>query len=53
MAKCEMWKAQGGKSRSDFWKTSDDRFIFKTVVNAWNIADLYATLFSFFSLMVG
>ena len=41
MAKCEPWKAQGGKSRSNFWKTSDDRFIIKTLVNAWNVADLY------------
>jgi 1-phosphatidylinositol-3-phosphate 5-kinase len=40
MAKCEQWKAQGGKSRSNFWKTSDDRFIIKTLVNAWNVADL-------------
>ena len=47
MAKCEPWKAQGGKSRSNFWKTSDDRFIIKTLVNAWNVADLYVALFSF------
>ncbi|KAI9453676.1 hypothetical protein F5148DRAFT_459148 [Russula earlei] len=40
MAKCEPWKAQGGKSRSNFWKTSDDRFIVKTLVNAWNVTDL-------------
>ncbi|KAI0251595.1 hypothetical protein BJV78DRAFT_1374885 [Lactifluus subvellereus] len=40
MARCEPWKAQGGKSRSNFWKTSDDRFIIKTLVNAWNVADL-------------
>ena len=47
MAKCEPWKAQGGKSRSNFWKTSDDRFIIKTLINAWNVADLYAVLSSF------
>ncbi|KAI0270208.1 hypothetical protein BGY98DRAFT_1011189, partial [Russula aff. rugulosa BPL654] len=41
MAKCEPWKAQGGKSRSDFWKTSDNRFIIKTVVNAWNVAEFH------------
>jgi 1-phosphatidylinositol-3-phosphate 5-kinase len=41
MAKCEPWKAQGGKSRSNFWKTSDDRFIIKTLVHAWNVADLF------------
>ncbi|KAF7986678.1 hypothetical protein HWV62_20180 [Athelia sp. TMB] len=34
------WAAEGGKSRSNFWKTSDDRFIIKTLVNAWNVADL-------------
>jgi 1-phosphatidylinositol-3-phosphate 5-kinase len=48
MAKCEPWKAQGGKSRSNFWKTSDDRFIIKTLVNAWNVADLYVVLFFLF-----
>jgi 1-phosphatidylinositol-3-phosphate 5-kinase len=35
------WAAEGGKSKSNFWKTSDDRFIIKTLVNAWNVADLY------------
>ena len=30
----------GGKSKSNFWRTSDDRFIIKTLVNAWNVADL-------------
>jgi len=40
MARCEPWKAQGGKSRSNFWKTADDRFIIKTLVNAWNVTDL-------------
>ena len=40
MAKSENWKAAGGKSRSNFWKTSDSRFIIKTLVNAWNVADL-------------
>ena len=34
------WQAEGGKSRSNFWKTSDDRFIIKTLVDAWNVADL-------------
>ena len=32
--------ATGGKSKSNFWKTSDNRFIIKTLVNAWNVADL-------------
>jgi 1-phosphatidylinositol-3-phosphate 5-kinase len=34
------WAAEGGKSKSNFWKTSDNRFIIKTLVNAWNVADL-------------
>ncbi|EPQ53029.1 hypothetical protein GLOTRDRAFT_139979 [Gloeophyllum trabeum ATCC 11539] len=34
------WAAEGGKSKSNFWKTKDDRFIIKTLVNAWNVADL-------------
>ena len=40
MARSENWAAEGGKSRSNFWKTADDRFIIKTLVNAWNVADL-------------
>ncbi|KAG5643166.1 hypothetical protein DXG03_001496 [Asterophora parasitica] len=34
------WAAEGGKSRSNFWKTSDDRFVIKTLLDAWNVADL-------------
>ena len=51
MAKCELWKAQRGKGRSV--EDVDDRFIIKTVVNAWNVTELYVALFSFLSLMVG
>ncbi|PIL34683.1 hypothetical protein GSI_03463 [Ganoderma sinense ZZ0214-1] len=40
MARSENWAAEGGKSRSNFWKTADNRFIIKTLVNAWNVADL-------------
>lgn len=40
LSQCEHWVAQGGKSRSNFWKTSDDQFIVKSLVNAWNVADL-------------
>lgn len=36
----ENWSTEGGKSRSNFWKTTDDRFVIKTLVNAWNVADL-------------
>ncbi|KAI0071370.1 hypothetical protein K474DRAFT_1669074 [Panus rudis PR-1116 ss-1] len=44
LARCENWQAEGGKSRSNFWKTSDDQFIIKTLVNAWNVADLQALI---------
>jgi 1-phosphatidylinositol-3-phosphate 5-kinase len=40
LSKSSNWAAEGGKSKSNFWKTSDDRFIIKTLVNAWNVADL-------------
>lgn len=40
LARSENWAAEGGKSKSNFWKTSDNRFIIKTLVNAWNVADL-------------
>lgn len=40
LSRSENWIAEGGKSRSNFWKTSDDKFIIKTLVNAWNVADL-------------
>ncbi|KAI0824412.1 hypothetical protein BC628DRAFT_1379436 [Trametes gibbosa] len=40
LARSENWTAEGGKSRSNFWKTTDNRFIIKTLVNAWNVADL-------------
>ena len=40
LARSENWAAVGGKSKSNFYKSSDDRFIIKTLVNAWNVADL-------------
>ncbi|RXW18269.1 hypothetical protein EST38_g7586 [Candolleomyces aberdarensis] len=40
LSRSSNWAAEGGKSKSNFWKTSDDRFIIKTLVNAWNVADL-------------
>ena len=45
LAKSANWAAQGGKSKSNFWKTEDERFIIKTLLNAWNVADLYVPLF--------
>ena len=47
------WAADGGKSKSNFWKTADDRFIIKTLVNAWNVADLYVSLISPCALGLG
>ncbi|KAJ8517836.1 hypothetical protein ONZ45_g5018 [Pleurotus djamor] len=44
LSRSSNWAAEGGKSRSNFWKTSDDRFIIKTLVNAWNVADLQVLL---------
>ena len=44
LAKSENWAAEGGKSKSNFWRTSDNRYIIKTLVNAWNVADLYVHL---------
>ncbi|ESK89912.1 1-phosphatidylinositol-3-phosphate 5-kinase [Moniliophthora roreri MCA 2997] len=38
------WSAEGGKSKSNFFKTADDRFVIKTLVNAWNVADLQVLL---------
>ncbi|KAF7313499.1 hypothetical protein HMN09_00505800 [Mycena chlorophos] len=40
LARSTNWAAEGGKSKSNFWKTADERFIIKTLVNAWNVADL-------------
>ncbi|CCM00550.1 uncharacterized protein FIBRA_02584 [Fibroporia radiculosa] len=44
LTRSENWVADGGKSRSNFWKTADDQFIIKTLVNAWNVADLQVLL---------
>jgi hypothetical protein len=41
----------GGSGREEpleFWKASDDRFIIKTLVNAWNVADLCAAAVLFY-----
>ena len=40
LEKTTAWTAEGGKSRSAFFKTSDNRFILKTLVSSWNVADL-------------
>ena len=46
LERTSVWVAQGGKSKSNFFKTSDDRFILKTLVTAWNVADLYVVAYS-------
>jgi 1-phosphatidylinositol-3-phosphate 5-kinase len=51
LSKSSNWAAEGGKSKSNFWKTSDDRFIIKTLVNAWNVADLYGVFLLFQRLL--
>ncbi|THH27587.1 hypothetical protein EUX98_g6604 [Antrodiella citrinella] len=40
LARSENWTAEGGKSKSNFWRTTDNQLIIKTLVNAWNVADL-------------
>ncbi|TFK37716.1 hypothetical protein BDQ12DRAFT_684579 [Crucibulum laeve] len=40
LSRSNSWAADGGKSKSNFRKTADDRFIIKTLVDAWNVADL-------------
>ncbi|KAH8105226.1 hypothetical protein BXZ70DRAFT_919923 [Cristinia sonorae] len=40
LARSENWLAEGGKSKSNFWRTTDNQYIIKTLVNAWNVADL-------------
>ncbi|CAE6458983.1 unnamed protein product [Rhizoctonia solani] len=40
LAESANWLAEGGKSKANFFKTRDDRYIIKSLVNAWNVADL-------------
>ncbi|THG96523.1 hypothetical protein EW026_g5325 [Hermanssonia centrifuga] len=44
LSRSENWIAEGGKSKSNFWKTADNQFIIKTLVNAWNVADLHVLI---------
>ncbi|KAF9313007.1 hypothetical protein BG003_005694 [Podila horticola] len=39
LARCDVWNANGGKSKSSFYKTKDDRFVVKQMVSSWNIAE--------------
>lgn len=40
LQRSETWLAAGGKSKSNFWRSLDGKFVIKTLVNAWNVADL-------------
>ncbi|KAG8875784.1 hypothetical protein FRB97_004724 [Tulasnella sp. 331] len=50
LERCVGWSAEGGKSKSRFEThfinvlSEDDRYIIKTLVNAWNVADLQVLL---------
>ncbi|KAG0261040.1 hypothetical protein BGZ95_004303 [Linnemannia exigua] len=39
LSRCKVWNANGGKSKSSFYKTKDDRFVVKQMVSSWNIAE--------------
>ncbi|KAF9933807.1 hypothetical protein FBU30_004405 [Linnemannia zychae] len=39
LSRCKVWNANGGKSKSSFHKTKDDRFVVKQMVSSWNIAE--------------
>ncbi|KAI1316992.1 hypothetical protein EDD11_009150 [Mortierella claussenii] len=39
LSRCNSWSANGGKSKSSFYKTKDDRFVIKQMVSSWNIAE--------------
>lgn len=38
------FKAEGGKSSSGFWRSSDGRWLVKTLVSKWGVADLSVLL---------
>ncbi|KAG0238882.1 hypothetical protein BGW42_000043 [Actinomortierella wolfii] len=39
LARCAAWNASGGKSKSSFYKTKDDRFVVKQMISSWNMAE--------------
>ncbi|KAF9951289.1 hypothetical protein BGZ70_001044 [Mortierella alpina] len=39
LSRCTSWNANGGKSKSSFYKSKDDRFVVKQMVSSWNIAE--------------
>ena len=44
LARCDIWEAQGGKSKASFFKTRDQRYIVKELVSKWNVSDTQALL---------
>ncbi|KAI7898140.1 uncharacterized protein BX663DRAFT_556092 [Cokeromyces recurvatus] len=44
ISRCQSWSTTGGKSKSRFYKSQDDRFVIKEMMNAWNIAEKDAFL---------
>ena len=43
LARCEIWEAQGGKSKASFFMTQDKRYIVKELVSKWNVSDTSVT----------
>ena len=39
LSRCEQWEARGGKSKANFFMTSDKRYIVKELVSKWNMSD--------------
>ncbi|KAL1916606.1 uncharacterized protein VTP21DRAFT_5797 [Calcarisporiella thermophila] len=44
LSRCISWQATGGKSRSLFFKTRDDRLIIKQMINTWNLDEMSGVL---------
>ncbi|CAD6980451.1 unnamed protein product [Tilletia controversa] len=44
LSRCNTWNAAGGKSKSQFFKTSDDRYVAKQLLNVWNLDEMEAFL---------
>ncbi|KAG0355477.1 hypothetical protein BGZ54_001138 [Gamsiella multidivaricata] len=39
LSRCTSWNANGGKSKSSFYKSKDERFVIKQMISSWNIAE--------------
>ncbi|KAL9934193.1 hypothetical protein V8E36_006649 [Tilletia maclaganii] len=44
LSRCNTWNAAGGKSKAQFFKTADDRFVAKQLLNVWNLDEMEAFL---------